>query len=591
MKKKLGRPRQRRSSPLKPHRPSKLAVKPTPVTPTAPIVPSHPIFLAKQVGQLYCMLHEHVQLLLQVFALAARDRSTEIVSKTHQLIVQLLEARSFHLAHYNFGYAFPPECFRPPNTQASVPFHDTALFPPARQQLVADSPVWQHPVADPALLHTTPASTQACPGTWSPHINGSGHAVSVLDVAPLRIAAEFLAEMATELPSLASSSSEFVNRVPLFELAPKERVKSMAPKDGAARTVTRPSTEPVMVPQRIATAMRRFQDLFNPLLLPIRPAKKDFVKRMLFTPAEDRLLALGIERFGADWRKIAQHFFPSKTEHQVAARQKNLCSSRAGDNVVRAAKLKNMSPLTPEELSVVEQRLQWFGPDWARICEGFPYRDHDTLRRLYVKGKGPEAAVLKRGRMIGLPLPRHPLYILPQQPPHAHPALSATQPVHPRAQPPPPMMSRHVPPHAAIQTEGLNSPGRSGQSSGFVPWSGGSGNVDTLIASRSNARKRPQSKSERLPKKSKAPVRAATYFAMPEPLPPSGGHIRMQEAGLEFEREELIDSDSDTDIGGEEDLQMAWEPPQEEFEKEELPDSEDEVFEREELPNSDSDAA
>jgi len=39
--------------------------------------------------------------------------------------------------------------------------------------------------------------------------------------------------------------------------------------------------------------------------------------RVLFTDAEDRLLALGIQEYNNDWGAIQKRFLPCKSKHQV----------------------------------------------------------------------------------------------------------------------------------------------------------------------------------------------------------------------------------------------------------------------------------
>lgn len=55
--------------------------------------------------------------------------------------------------------------------------------------------------------------------------------------------------------------------------------------------------------------------------------------RSKFTPAEDRLLTLGIKRFGIySWDAVQARFLPAKTVNQIFARYKNLTTTAAPDN-------------------------------------------------------------------------------------------------------------------------------------------------------------------------------------------------------------------------------------------------------------------
>ena len=58
--------------------------------------------------------------------------------------------------------------------------------------------------------------------------------------------------------------------------------------------------------------------------------------RLLFTPAEDALLGLGLTRFGPHGlEQIRHHFLPTKTVSQLSNRKKNLASKRARPNPIK----------------------------------------------------------------------------------------------------------------------------------------------------------------------------------------------------------------------------------------------------------------
>lgn len=94
----------------------------------------------------------------------------------------------------------------------------------------------------------------------------------------------------------------------------------------------------------------------NPFLLPLAAN----TVCGLFTPAEDRLLALGIDQFGVDWHAVQCYFCCAKTVHQILVRQKNLCCVKRhkGWNEVRAAKERALAPLQATEASVIVKVLQ-----------------------------------------------------------------------------------------------------------------------------------------------------------------------------------------------------------------------------------------
>lgn len=57
--------------------------------------------------------------------------------------------------------------------------------------------------------------------------------------------------------------------------------------------------------------------------------------RVKFTPAEDNLLVLGLDRYENNWQSIIANLLPTKTAKQLQIHVKNLRSSRTADNVVK----------------------------------------------------------------------------------------------------------------------------------------------------------------------------------------------------------------------------------------------------------------
>ncbi|CAD6219612.1 unnamed protein product [Miscanthus lutarioriparius] len=77
--------------------------------------------------------------------------------------------------------------------------------------------------------------------------------------------------------------------------------------------------------------------------------------RVLFTDAEDRLLALGILEYNNDWAAIQKRFLPCKSKHQIFVRQKNRSSSKAPDNPIKDVRHMKTSPLTVEEKQCIQE--------------------------------------------------------------------------------------------------------------------------------------------------------------------------------------------------------------------------------------------
>jgi len=82
--------------------------------------PSDCWFTAHQIGQLYCLMHEHVQLLLQVYAMCILEPAMQQTAvDTHRMLMELVEKREAVLS-WKMS-AFPDFCFRPPYIHPSIP--------------------------------------------------------------------------------------------------------------------------------------------------------------------------------------------------------------------------------------------------------------------------------------------------------------------------------------------------------------------------------------------------------------------------------------------------------------------------------------
>ncbi|PWA67284.1 homeodomain-like superfamily protein [Artemisia annua] len=95
-----------------------------------------------------------------------------------------------------------------------------------------------------------------------------------------------------------------------------------------------------LVPKPIASLAIRFFPIFNPALFPHKPPALSVANRVLFTDAEDGLLARGIMEHNTDWKEIQKNHLPCKTPHQIFVRQKNLSCSRALKNPVKDRRKK-----------------------------------------------------------------------------------------------------------------------------------------------------------------------------------------------------------------------------------------------------------
>eukprot|EP01103_Thecamoeba_quadrilineata_P005889 TRINITY_DN15636_c0_g1_i1.p1 TRINITY_DN15636_c0_g1~~TRINITY_DN15636_c0_g1_i1.p1 ORF type:complete len:847 (+),score=125.41 TRINITY_DN15636_c0_g1_i1:27-2543(+) len=131
------------------------------------------------------------------------------------------------------------------------------------------------------------------------------------------------------------------------------------------------------------TSLKMFTPYFNPMYAIDLTNAPLTGGRLRFTPAEDRLLAIGLEKFGtSDWDSIQKHVLPTKSVPQIINRYKNMSSSRAADNPIKAFKLAKTTPLTEEETKKLDQGVKVYGYRWDLISKMvLPNRQPDILSK------------------------------------------------------------------------------------------------------------------------------------------------------------------------------------------------------------------
>eukprot|EP00850_Spirogloea_muscicola_P023576 SM000369S13622 [mRNA] locus=s369:74256:79440:+ [translate_table: standard] len=391
-----------------------------PLLPNVPLARDHGVpasgavqqcFTASQVWQLYCQVHEHVQLLIQVFAMTILEAAQQDVAvAAHKLLVELGAARAMVLSWKKS--AFPASCFQPPEVPVE---HKEERGNGADAMTAAGGP-----------------SITDVQWPWTPSV--AGPVRSLLDVAPLAMLESFFKaighgklpffllpmEGQKEREQHFPHSNVFVSevaRLPLFKLPGGGGCSNGVPvEQSPGRSSKQPpgSQQPwwvrpwdqfsvALVRESVAGAVACFQELFNVGLYPRHQTSSlGGNGHLLFTEAEDRLLALGMEVYNSDWSAVQRRFLPPKTVNQIFNRQKNCCSSRAPDNVIKAVRQRKNAPLTDQEVELVEatfktnhvgcraiQALREKTTDWNAICQlKLPHRDPATLPRLYRAAKG-----------------------------------------------------------------------------------------------------------------------------------------------------------------------------------------------------------
>ncbi|XP_051123295.1 uncharacterized protein LOC127246113 [Andrographis paniculata] len=376
-------------------------------------------FTPHQIGQLHCLIHEHVQLLIQVFSICVFEPlKHHITAQTKELILELLQKRDQLLAWRTLPY--PSFCFFPPHIHPSLPNEVHKMLPqncsnknqqhefPSGSNRELHSDITSFPISPANLADEQAGSSQAV--LWVPNI--SGPVLSVIDVAPLRLVENYINDVSSAVQAHERYQIELgfdsqQQKEPLFPLGssscnaeadgqgnmenpPPESSgllsssnNQMPKKTMAATLLEKAKNQSIaLVPKEISELAQRFRPLFNPALYPHKPPPAPLAKRVLFTDAEDELLALGLMEYNTDWKAIQLRFLPCKSRHQIFVRQKNRASSKAPENPIKAVRRMKNSPLTSEEIARIEMGLKKFKLDWISIWRFFvPYRDPSLLPR------------------------------------------------------------------------------------------------------------------------------------------------------------------------------------------------------------------
>jgi hypothetical protein len=249
-------------------------------------------FTQAQMGELHSLIHDHLQLLIQVYSLCALDHSRQSIGTHVQgLLSEMLKQHQGYISRRS-------------------------------------------------------------------HLLVTGSASSVLDVVGL--AGRYLVDVSDAVQDyrrcqVESGFDTSSQRVPLFTLPHQEvggeivnyplsspsSSKSPSGQQQAKKTLAATLVESAqkqsvaLVHKDIAKLAKRFMPLFKVSLYPHKPPHAAVANRVLFTDAEDELLALGIMEYNSDWKAIKQRFLPSKGEHQIYVRQKNRRSSKAPENPIK----------------------------------------------------------------------------------------------------------------------------------------------------------------------------------------------------------------------------------------------------------------
>uniref|UniRef100_A0A8C3IPI1 GON-4-like protein n=1 Tax=Chrysemys picta bellii TaxID=8478 RepID=A0A8C3IPI1_CHRPI len=148
--------------------------------------------------------------------------------------------------------------------------------------------------------------------------------------------------------------------------------------DWSPRKTVKKTNEFPCLPKQVAWILATRKVFMYPELLPICSLKaKAPQNKIIFTKAEDNLLALGLKHFeGTEFPKplISKYLLPAKTAHQLTVRIKNLNMNRAPDNIIRYYKRTKQLPILfkcceeiqPSECKPPVEREEQHLPFWLK---------------------------------------------------------------------------------------------------------------------------------------------------------------------------------------------------------------------------------
>lgn len=338
------------------------------------------LFTPQQIGQLHCLIYEHIQLLVQVFSLSVLDPSRQhIATQIQRLLSEMLHIHDQVLASQRLPY--PSFCFNPPYIRSALTTELQKNCDPSSYQSVSNGSTGGQPMEG---------------FFWVPFVSDT--VLSVLDVAPLNLVRSYMDDINIAVQEhqqrqLEVSLDATADKECLF---PFKSFHSSAESTGsandqkskktiAAALVERSKKQSIaLVPKEIAKLARRFFPLFNPALFPHKPPPVSVANRVLFTDSEDGLLALGLMKYNTNWKEIQKNYLPCKSAHQIFVRQKNRSCSRAPENPIKAVRRMKTSPLTPQEKARIEEGLKIYKLDWMAVWKYMvPHRDPLLLARQY----------------------------------------------------------------------------------------------------------------------------------------------------------------------------------------------------------------
>ncbi|GHP03611.1 hypothetical protein PPROV_000236600 [Pycnococcus provasolii] len=295
-------------------------------------------FTASQQCQLACQLADHTQLLLQTMALAYRTSDAAHVSakKTARAHIMALvdmskEARERREARHPANNTFAP---------VNIPLRDNGVFgyfgnasvdaPHAHRALLL---ALHHshgsllPTHLPPMALPTDSPLQLALFASVPTMMGAQSDELVAMLSPLATSA------------LAEQSQPLLRACLLNPIRVRQRELAAAAAAAVARTASSGLGGRSAVDHNNSESTKMLYNQHN----------------QLFSPAEDLLLAVGMMKYGKDYKSISRESFANvKTSQQIFHRHKNLSSQRGADgNPVKCVIAYRQAPLSADEVDAL----------------------------------------------------------------------------------------------------------------------------------------------------------------------------------------------------------------------------------------------
>ncbi|KVH89615.1 hypothetical protein Ccrd_008384, partial [Cynara cardunculus var. scolymus] len=307
-------------------------------------------FTPQQIGQLHCLIYEHVQLLVQVFSLSVLEPSRQhIATQVQRLLSEMLHKHDHVLASQRPPY--PSFCFNLPYIRSAV---TSELQKSSQPQNTSKSSTIDAERVFSSVPHCDPSSYQSvCNGStghgqptegffWVPFVSDT--VLSVIDVAPLNLVRSYMDDISIAVQEhqqrqLEVSYDATADKECLF---PFKNFHSSAEPTGV-------SSDPTLVPSKASDQK-----------------SKKTIAAALVERSKKQSIALVI----------------SSGVNEIFVRQKNRSCSRAPENPIKAVRRMKTSPLTPQEKARIEEGLKIYKLDWMAVWKYMvPHRDPLLLAR------------------------------------------------------------------------------------------------------------------------------------------------------------------------------------------------------------------